>query len=360
MVALDPGRRARPGFDHVRIERALDQQAGLWAGLPGHLLEHPDEQLTDGPALLLRVDHPGQPFQEQIRAVHVDERDVEVVVERLDHLLRLSSPEEAGVHEHAREVLPDGLVHQQGGHSRVHASGQRAQGLGLADLEPDPLHTPLDHVGWGPLRQQAAGLVQEALHHIEAPGGVGDLGVELDAEQAAAAILHGRHGAGGRVAGYREPPRRGRHRIGVAHPHGGFRGQVGQQQTGVPDRDRGPAVLAKPGSLDPSPEDPGHGLLPVADPQHRHAQVEHSPVDRGGPRLVYRSRPGRPAGLQLGHRDAERNDLGVDVALADPPGDELGVLGPEVEDEDRALVRHAPALSSPPPAAAVAGPSPRS
>ena len=39
--------------------------------------------------------------------------------------------------------------------------------------------------------------------------------------------------------------------------------------------------------------------------------------------------------------DVVGHDLGVDVRLADAPGDELGVLGAEVDDEDRVeLVGH--------------------
>ena len=36
----------------------------------------------------------------------------------------------------------------------------------------------------------------------------------------------------------------------------------------------------------------------------------------------------------LGRRDAVRHDLGVHVELADPAGDQLGVLGAEVDDEN--------------------------
>ena len=46
-------------------------------------------------------------------------------------------------------------------------------------------------------------------------------------------------------------------------------------------------------------------------------------------------------GLALGDLsggDAVRDDLGVHVQLADPAGDQLGVLGPEVDDEHRVVV----------------------
>ena len=41
----------------------------------------------------------------------------------------------------------------------------------------------------------------------------------------------------------------------------------------------------------------------------------------------------------LGDRHRVRHDLGVDPRLAHPAGDQLGVLGPEVDDEDQVVVR---------------------
>ena len=44
--------------------------------------------------------------------------------------------------------------------------------------------------------------------------------------------------------------------------------------------------------------------------------------------------PAGRAGRQLGGGDGVGDDLAVDVGLAHPPGDQLGVLGAEVDDED--------------------------
>ena len=43
---------------------------------------------------------------------------------------------------------------------------------------------------------------------------------------------------------------------------------------------------------------------------------------------------------QLADRHGRRHDLAEDVALADPPGDQLGVLRPVVDDENRVIVHH--------------------
>jgi hypothetical protein len=41
-----------------------------------------------------------------------------------------------------------------------------------------------------------------------------------------------------------------------------------------------------------------------------------------------------PVGRRAARSSAVADDLGVDARLADAPGDQLGVLGAEVDDED--------------------------
>ena len=81
-------------------------------------------------------------------------------------------------------------------------------------------------------------------------------------------------------------------------------------------------------------------------------------VDLRGARLVDAGRAagqddrGRVLGQHLGDRHRVRHDLGVDLRLAHPAGDQLGVLGSEVHHEDRARrahVRKAYRQSHPPP-----------
>ena len=88
------------------------------------------------------------------------------------------------------------------------------------------------------------------------------------------------------------------------------------------------------------PSDLGRELHAVADPQHRYAHPEKSRVAVRRPGLVDALRPAREDHRQriqladaLG-RDVVPDDPGERVPLADPPGDELDILGPEVEDQD--------------------------
>jgi hypothetical protein len=96
--------------------------------------------------------------------------------------------------------------------------------------------------------------------------------------------------------------------------------------------------------VDPPAEHLGDELEPVADAQHRHAEVEHPRRRHGRPLRLDRHRATgeddalRPERLDVRQRQVRPVDLAVDPQLADPPGDQLGVLAPEVEDEDLLVV----------------------
>ncbi len=66
--------------------------------------------------LLLGVGHAGQLREEPVGRLDMDERHVEVLLERLDHLLGLGHPQEPVVDEDARELVADGAVDEQGRH----------------------------------------------------------------------------------------------------------------------------------------------------------------------------------------------------------------------------------------------------
>ena len=106
------------------------------------------------------------------------------------------------------------------------------------------------------------------------------------------------------------------------------------------DGGRRAAELGAVGALHRAAEGLGHGLEPVADAEHRDAGVEQRRIDRGRTVGVdARRSPGQHDGRrlprqQLVDRRLVRHDLAVDPGLAHPPGDELRVLGAEVDDED--------------------------
>ena len=75
-----------------------------------------------------------------------------------------------------------------------------------------------------------------------------------------------------------EARRDGRDLVAVAHPDGGALAggeDALEQRRGAVEADLGPAILAVAGGLDPAAELGAHGLLAVADAEHRHAELEH-------------------------------------------------------------------------------------
>ena len=89
-------------------------------------LEHADERLADDLALGLRVGDVGERVEEAVGRLHVDEVDRELAPERLLHLLGFAEAQQAGVDEHARELVADGLVHERGRDRGVDAARQAA------------------------------------------------------------------------------------------------------------------------------------------------------------------------------------------------------------------------------------------
>ena len=331
------------------------------AVLARDLLEDADELLADRAPLPLGVGDPGQLREEPVLRLHVDERNAEVAAEGLLHLLGLPLPVQPVVDEDARELIADRAVDEERGDGGVDPSGERAQDLRVTDLLPDPGHRVLDDVHRGPVGQEPAAVVEEPLQHVLAPRCVRHLGVELDREQAALRILHRRDRDLVGARGHAEALGRPRDRVPVAHPDLLLAGEVGEEHAArLVHRQRGAAVLALTGGGDLPAERARHQLVPVADAEDRHAHVEQSGVDRGSAVLVDRrgsareDQAGRPALRELGRRGVVRHDLRVDVRLPDAPRDQLCVLRPEVDDQDRpgGIVRRrprrAPSAPSPP------------
>ncbi len=81
----------------------------------GLRVEHVDEEAPDGLALRFGVGDPGEFAEEKLRGVDVNQRDVVVMPEQVDHGLGLVEPEHAVIDEHAGELVADRLVDQDRG-----------------------------------------------------------------------------------------------------------------------------------------------------------------------------------------------------------------------------------------------------
>ncbi len=338
-------------LDDVGVDGALGQPLHV-----GELfalgLEHLDEGVADDLALPLRVADPGQFAQEQILGVDPDHLHAHVLGEGGHHLVALLVAQQAVVHEHAGELVADGPVQQRRHHRGVHPAGEPQQHLVAAHLLAHRGDGVLDDVVRRPQGLAAADVVDEAGENPRPLAGVGHLGMEL--HPVVAALVVG-HAGQRRVVGLGDHPEAGRHLddpVTVAHPHvqqavalgRGVVLDILQQPRVAAGAHLGVAVLVVAGGLHPPAELVGHGLHAVADAEHRHAQSEHR-LRRprrllGGDRL-------RPAGEDHapGSELADGRvvhvpgvDLAVDPRLAHPPGNQLGVLGTEVEDQDPVLV----------------------
>ena len=109
-------------------------------------------------------------------------------------LLDFALAQQAVVHEHAGELVADGLVYQSGGHGGINAAGQAADHLGVADLLADLLDLILDNRGGIPVVGQRGATVQEVFDKLLAKRGVLDFRVPLHTIELAGFVRHGGHG----------------------------------------------------------------------------------------------------------------------------------------------------------------------
>ena len=154
-------------------------------------------------------------------------------------------------------------------------------------------------------------------------------------------------GAPGAAGQRGEAGRRRGHRVAVAHPDP--QAARAGRPAGCPgrvDRGLGAAELAQPGPGHVPAEGPGHRLEAVADAEGRHARSANSRGSTWGAPGAYTDCGPPDRMIAFGRRatisatrGGVRHDLGVDPRLADPAGDQLGVLGAEVDHHDQVVVR---------------------
>ena len=356
MVGLDVGRAVTAaGFDDVGVEGALHEEldflaagAGFFEDLTLGFLEGADELLADDLALALGFGDALERFEEVVGGVDGDQSDAgggdEVVLDLLD----LAFAQQAVVDEHAGELVADGLVDEGGGDCGVDTAGQAADHFGVADLLADLGDLVLDDGGGVPVVGQAGALVEECLDELLAEGGVLDLGVPLHAVELAGLVLHGGDGRALGVGEHFEASGRGLDGDAVAHPRVLLGRGAGEQPVRLVDGRVGLAVFAERGLVDVGAERVRHGLEAVADAEHGHAGVEQLGVDARGAGLEYGcGAAGQDDGLRvLGEHLVYRHGMGdklrIHVRLAHATGDELRVLGAEIDDKHRAVSHGTP------------------
>ena len=345
-MALDEGGRAGVGhgLDDVGVQGPLAQE-GKVAELAGLVLEHPDEEVADALALLLRVLHPFQDVKEPPGCVHVAEPRAETLSHDSGHGFGLTLAQEPVVDEDAHQPVTDGAVHQGGRDRRVDAAAQAAQHAAIAHLLADLLDRDRGEVLHVPVGGAAADAEQEVLQDGPAVLRVHHLGMKLEAVETPPAVGEGGNGGIGGVGDDRPAVGQGGHPVAVAHPHVvAVAGRdAGKQVGAVVDLEVGKSILAFRGFRHAAP----HGLVDdahaVADSEEGHGQPEQLGLDRGGVAAVdARGSAGQDdaGGLeprQPFHRSVERVDLAVDAGFTHAARDQLGVLRPEIQNDDHSL-----------------------
>ena len=192
------------------------------------------------------------------------------------------------------------------------------------------------HVGAHP-----ASSCRNRAQHAHPVRRVDDLGMELHAVDAPGVVLeHGHRRVGGRRGGDEAGGGSVMASKWLIHTSWTSGASSGNSSDGPVRVQLGPAVLAAQAAPDRAAELLGDQLGAVADAEDRHAELVDRRVERrravdvDALRAAGQDQRRRPPRGDLGGRDAVGHDLGVHVQLADPPGDQLGVLGAEVDDED--------------------------
>ena len=259
-------------------------------------------------------------------------------MEHLLHLLRLAVAEESVVDEDAVEARADRLVKEHRRDGRIDAAGESEHNLVVAYLLLQLRHRVVDPRRQLPVGVGAADVEDEVGDDLLSVLRMDDLGVELDAEEAAALVAHRGVGAVRGPRAHLEALGYRRHAVAVAHPDDELVGKPLEELVPRLDGHLGLAVLALLARLDLPAELLAHELHSVAHAEDRDAEVEDRAVDSGRTLLEDAVWPAgedhalRRASADILRLDGERDDFGVDMLFADAPRDELRVLRAVVED----------------------------
>ena len=202
------------GLDHVRVERALDQEADVLE-LRGLVLEDADELLADDLALALRLVDARPAWRGSALRPRRGPAGCRTGQKVSTTCSASFMPHQAVVDEDAGQPVADRLVDEQRRDRGVDAAGEAADDAALADLGPDLLDLLVDHRLRRPLLLAAGDVAEEAGQDLGPVGRVDDLGVELDAVEAALGHLAG---------GDRRARARGQRREALAAPRRPRRG----------------------------------------------------------------------------------------------------------------------------------------
>ena len=292
---LDLGGGAAARLDHVGVERALHEERTS----PRPRASSSNRRMNCSPMMRRFCSGsvtPASAARNRSAASTWTQRHVEVVVERLDHLLGLVLAQEAVVDEDARELVADGAVDEQRRDGRVDAARERADDLVVADLLADQLDLLLDELERRPRRRRLAGVEHEVAAGCRCRaacgpprGGTGRRrGRARDPPSPATGVVSVE-------AVHAEPGGCADDAVAVAHPGGLLGRQVAEEQAVLAQRDGRLAELADAGVRRPRrrarpPSPASRSRCPAPGPRGRRGP------DRRPARPARRSTPARRRG----------------------------------------------------------------
>src|SRR5690554_1864108 len=341
----------RSGFNHVRIDSALGQPVHI-LDLCGFSIEHINKGITDDLALLLQIVLALELGQEQIFGIGTDNLHAHVAGEHVHHLIAFVQAQQAIIHEHAGQLVTNGLVQQRGGDRGINATGQAQQYLVGTHLLANLTNGVVHDLGRGPQGLTTGDGQDKVLEDALALQSVSDFRMELNTVQVAAQVLHGGNRCALSGSQQLEAFRHGNHFVAVAHPYvqQGITGRrqvvsnVCQQRALGTNLHLGITKLALLGAGHSAAELLGHGLHAIANAQNRDAFVEQAFRSTGTTQLGYRLRTtgqNDAFGIELGEFfvcDIKGLDLAVNPDFPNATGDQLGVLGTEIKNQDTVVV----------------------
>ena len=313
-----------------------------------------DEFVADDFALLLGVGDAFEFCEKLLRGIHRFHADAELAGEEFFHGGALVGAQEAVVHKDAGQAVADGFVQECRCDGGVHAAAQAEDDASIADLLLDFAAGAIDEGFHRPIGFAAADAVHKVGQNLAAAWCVDHFGMELQAVDVALGVADDRVW---RVFGFSKRTEAGGEFgdfVAVAVPdiqccrkfveEGAFRVAFEFSR----------AVFAFGRALDLAAESVGDELHAVADAEHGDAEIVDFAVHLrrlGRVNARWTAREDDSRGLQLGDGGrfgVVRNDLRVDLTFPNAAGDDLCVLGTEIQNEDfisGGLLRHGVLLS---------------
>ncbi|MPN23940.1 hypothetical protein SDC9_171333 [bioreactor metagenome] len=218
MVTLDRACAARPALNHIRIDRALQQELRA-TELFRFLLKHANKFFTDDLSLSFRLCHTRELAQETFPCVHFDDVERKRVMIDLHDLFRLVLTQKAVVNKYAGHLAADRLMNQHTRDGRINPAGERADHTFVSNLRADARDQLLLEVCRAVVTAKVTNALEEVFKEFLTVLRMRYFRMELNSIHLALFVRKRRDWARISRRNRSKPLRRARDGIVVVHPH---------------------------------------------------------------------------------------------------------------------------------------------